>query len=356
MVTRGLADRRWNTSSPPARQRSTICATKSSPFSSAAIAPRCRKAGTPEVLICTSLASWSPSAGRMGQPADAPAGHRPRLGEAVQHQQRIVRPGQLEERRRDRPRVDQPGIDLVGHDPEAALAGEIEQRALLVGGHGPARRIARRVDEDRARAVVDRVEHLLQVERPAAVPAAVERHVLGLAAHQPSGRGDVRPDRRDDHDVVARIEQQLAAQQDRLHAAGRHRDAVGRAVDAVEPLGIGRRAPRAARACRAARYRRSRRPAGPWPPRRARSRASPGRPRRTTAARRRDRRTPLIATSEIGVSRESWAIGAAERRAEAGRQETGIGLHASDLAHRPWFRQPAAAGLLLAARPSLAYR
>ena len=51
ILTRGWADRRWNTCSPPARQRSTISARKPSPFSSAAIPPLCRKCGTPEVLI-----------------------------------------------------------------------------------------------------------------------------------------------------------------------------------------------------------------------------------------------------------------------------------------------------------------
>src|SRR5437660_672578 len=47
---------------------------------------------------------------RMGEPADAPTGHRPRLGEAVEHDQRVVRSGQLEERRRHRTGIDQPGI------------------------------------------------------------------------------------------------------------------------------------------------------------------------------------------------------------------------------------------------------
>src|SRR5262249_35973581 len=141
----------------------------------------------------------------MGEPADAPAGHCPRLGEAVEHDQRIVWPGMLEERGREGPRVDQAGVDLGGHYPDTALFREIEDRALLVGGHRPAGGIARRVDEDRAGSSVDGVEQLLQVELEAAVALTVKGNVARLAAHQPGGRCDVGPDWRHDHDVVARI-------------------------------------------------------------------------------------------------------------------------------------------------------
>ena len=275
----------------------------------------------------------------MRQPAHAPTRHRPRLGEGVEHEQRIVRPGQFEERGRDGPRVDQAGIDLVGHDPYAARPGEIEQRALLVGAHRPARRIARRVDEDRARTIVHRVEHLLQVELPAAVRLAVERHVFGLAADQPGGRGDVRPDRRDDHDIVAGIEQKLARQQDRLHAAGRDRQPVDRAFDAVEAFGVGReRGPQFGDA------------------------ALPGIERLAglQALGRRvahEVRCHEVAFAEpqrhhlgiaehahrhFGDRRFGEAAGdrPAQRRAHARHVKTGICLHASDLAHRQWFRQP----------------
>src|SRR5471032_204380 len=119
---------------------------------------------------------------RMREPAQSPARHRPGLGETVEHQHRIVRSRDLEERRRNGARVNQARIDLVGHDPEAPLLGEVEQGALFVGRHRPAGRIAGRIDEDRARALVDAVEDLLEVQFPAAVRFALERHVLGLGA------------------------------------------------------------------------------------------------------------------------------------------------------------------------------
>ena len=221
---------------------------------------------------------------------------------------------------RDRARIDQPRIDLVGHDPDAALLGEVEQRALLVGRHRPARGIARRVDEDRTRLVVDRIEHLLQVELPAAVRLAVERHILGLAAHQPGGRGDVRPDRRDDHDVVTGIEQKLAAEKDRLHAAGRYGEAVDGTFDAVEPLGIdAERRPQFGDAALPCIKGLASLQALGRPPR-ARSRASPGRPRRTTAAPRRDRRTPTspLRRSRFRKGRRRWGRSARQQGPAAG--------------------------------------
>src|SRR5471032_795637 len=106
---------------------------------------------------------------RMREPAQSPARHRPGLGEAVEHQDRIVGACDLQERRCNRAGIDQARINLVGHDPEAALLGEVEECPLLVGRHRPTGRIARRIDEDRARTLVDAVEYLLEVELPAAV-------------------------------------------------------------------------------------------------------------------------------------------------------------------------------------------
>ncbi len=173
------------------------------------------------------------------------------------------------------------------------------------------------------------------------VGLAVERHVLRHAAHQLRGRGDVRPDRRDDHDVVAGIEQKLAAQQDRLHAAGRHRDAVGRAFDAVDPLGVGRQRRAAARECRAATCKRSRRPAGPWP---AASRTKSGVTRSpspnhsgTTSG----SPNTVIATSVMGVSeRPPMGPLSDAPRPESFRRE--LSDMASDVPHRRPLRQPAA--------------
>ncbi len=291
----------------------------------------------------------------MRQPADPPARHGPWLGEGVEHDQRIVRPGLFQERGRDRTRIDQARIDLVGHDPHAALLGEVEQRALLVRAHRPARGVSRRIDEDRARAVVDRVEHLLQVERPAAVRLAVERHILRLAPDQPGRRGDVRPDRRDDDDIVAGIEQKLARQQDRLHAARRDRQPVDGAFDAVEALGIGRE-------CRAqlgdAALPSIERLAGLQA---LGCRVAHEVGRHEVAFAEPQRHHLGIAEHahrHFGDRRFGQATGdrPAQRRGQAWQVETGSTLHASDLAHRRRFRQPATCRQLLTVRPSLPYR
>ena len=143
--------RRRRSRGPP-RARSTCSRTKSSPSSSAATAPRCMKAATPEVEYWMRFSITPPSVGRRADPADAPAGHRPVLGEGVDEEDAVVL---LHRRRRRRARAraveDEAAVDLVGDDPEAALAGKREDGAKLVLGRRPAGRVGRRVDEDRAR-------------------------------------------------------------------------------------------------------------------------------------------------------------------------------------------------------------
>ena len=82
-------------------------------------------------------------------PADTPAGHRPVLGEAVDEQDAVLARRDVEEGRRTAMAVVEQRIDLVGDDPKALFAGEIEDRLqrLVIGG--PAGRVGRRVDEQR---------------------------------------------------------------------------------------------------------------------------------------------------------------------------------------------------------------
>ena len=142
---------------------------------------------------------------RMHQPADAPAGHRPGLGEAVDHEHRVVRFGDGQERRRMRRAViDQGAIDFVADDGDAALAREIQDAFLFVRRQHPAGGIAGRGEEHRLGARVAGVEQFVEIQMPAAArssprpaaPAAAPRRRLG-------GLEDVGPDRRDDHDIVA---------------------------------------------------------------------------------------------------------------------------------------------------------
>ena len=87
----------------------------------------------------------------MGQPAQSPAGHQPGFGETVDLQQTVLRVGDLQEAWRHIAVEHQVVIDLVDDQPNAALAGESEQTALLLRGDYPAGRIARRIDENRRR-------------------------------------------------------------------------------------------------------------------------------------------------------------------------------------------------------------
>ena len=262
---------------------------KSSPFSIAATAPRCRKAGDARGVDLHQLGELVAERRRMGQPADAPAGHRPGLGEAVEHEQRIVGPACSRKDGATLRVVDQAGINLVGHDPEAALAGEIEQRALLVGGHHPASRIARRVDEDRAGPRVDRVEQALHIELPATVGLRSSATYFGSARTSFTAElmlGQI-------GETMTTLSPGSSSSWQRAGSPAcrrRDRDALDRTWMPYSRR-YRPRSPRAARECRAARCRRSRR-GRPLAAASRTKRVSPGRPRRTTAERRRDRRTP----------------------------------------------------------------
>ena len=110
----------------------------------------------------------------MDQPAHAPARHRPRFGEAVDDEDVVVGLGDRGKTRRRRV-VDDRRVNFVRNDRDAALAREIQDRALLAFAHDPAGRIAGRGKEDRLRPRVRRIEQALEIERPRlAVRAAVQ--------------------------------------------------------------------------------------------------------------------------------------------------------------------------------------
>ena len=171
----------------------------------------------------------------MRQPAEPPARHRPRFGEAVDHDQPVVGLGHVEERGRARPVVGEPDIDLVGDDGEAAPAARRQQVALLVRLHHPARRVAGRVDEHADGAVVANIQHAVEIEAPAAVGIGRERHHAGLAAHDVDRLDAVGPHRPDHDHVVAGIDQRLRGQHDGVHAGARDGQPVGADLTVVQP-------------------------------------------------------------------------------------------------------------------------
>src|SRR5436190_3840146 len=89
------------------------------------------------------------------EPADAPPRHAVRLRERLHDVHRVVAIAEAEERRRRRADlvagVVDALVDLVGDEPEAAPAAELEQPPLLVDAGDPAERVRRRREEDEPR-------------------------------------------------------------------------------------------------------------------------------------------------------------------------------------------------------------
>ena len=176
-------------------------------------------------------------AGGHHHPAEPPAGHCKRLGEAVEDDQRVVGSRNLEEGGR-RVAVEYVAvIDLVREDDDAALAAEVEQPPLFRRRHDPTRRVAGRVDEERAGVRARGGEHVFQVQRPAvgAEPLAHEGELRARHLERPV---DVRPIGADDQRMVARADGHAGRQEDSEHGGAGHRQPVRIEVDTVDPVEI----------------------------------------------------------------------------------------------------------------------
>ena len=261
----GAGERRRRRCRGRVRARSTCRRTKSSPSSSADGAARCMKAATPEVEYWTRFSMHRAERSGGADPADAPAGHRPVLGEGVDEEDAVVRIGDVVEgRRRARPVIDEAAVDLVGDDPEAALARARARIARSSSSRrGPAGRIGGRVDEDaRGSPGRSRRASCVEVERPARAVEVERRRRPAVAPPMPMRGGEVRPGR-------------ASARSSRRRGPATAATAIWiacmpppvmkkRSGEKARPnwrVVIARRAPRAAPGCRAARCRRSRRPA-----------------------------------------------------------------------------------------------
>ena len=120
---------RRETMSRPLRQRSTNSATKSSPRSSAAIAPYCRNAWPPDVLNWISFsARRRKSRDRSCQPIRQPVIAQA-LRERVDDEHVVLRAGEFEEREGGRGVVDDAVIDLVATSARCRACGS--SRAAL---------------------------------------------------------------------------------------------------------------------------------------------------------------------------------------------------------------------------------
>ena len=168
------------------------------------------------------------------QVAQAPAGHRVRLREAVEHE---GAPGELQDREIRAAEVEAV-VDLVARDVDTGVLGDLGQRAQVCLAENRAGRVAGRVDHDRLGPRPDGSANLV---------GAVSEAVLGTHGNQlgdAAEEGDVVGIRRiagvGHDDLVARVEQRAKEQEHGRRGALRDDDRLGIDVDPVVgavPLG-----------------------------------------------------------------------------------------------------------------------
>ena len=132
-----------------------------------------------------------------GEEADAPAGHRVGLGQAVHDdgvRQVFLREGRHAGERG--PVVNEFLVNIVAHDEHALLDADIAQRPDLVCRVHGAGRVARRVEDEQFRFRRDRLSQLLRRDLELGLVGGVEDHRPGpgelghLGVAQPVRRGD----------------------------------------------------------------------------------------------------------------------------------------------------------------------
>ena len=171
-------------------------------------------------------------------PAEAPPGHGPGLGERVDRDDRVVGSGAAQGERRVRPAVAEPRVGVVDDEPDPVAPAVPDDRVQLLGPDGPSRGVAGAVEEHQPGAVADLVEEPPHVQRPAVRAGA--QGVLGHGGAADAQRlADVGPDRADHHGAVAGVHERLGDQGQGLHARGGDRDAAGVEVDAVDAPVVG---------------------------------------------------------------------------------------------------------------------
>jgi len=90
------------------------------------------------------------------------------FGEAVDHEQAVVRPRYLEQRERRGPVIDEPVINFVRQDRDPARPRLLQQRSGRSGFDHPSGRIAGRSQIDQPRPRVACRQHWVEIEPPAA--------------------------------------------------------------------------------------------------------------------------------------------------------------------------------------------
>ena len=134
-----------------ARNSTTIASTSSCGPTSASTAPTWANVATPLMVLMISWPYVADERRRHDRVAHPPAGHRERLGEAVEDDRPLGHPGQRGDRDVLGAVVQDPAVDLVGEDPQVVLDGERGDPLEVAAGQHAAGRVGRRVDDEDAR-------------------------------------------------------------------------------------------------------------------------------------------------------------------------------------------------------------
>jgi len=132
-----------------------------------------------------------------GEKADAPAGHRVRLGQAVHDDGvRLVLPGKPGDAGELGSVVKELFVNVVAHDQHAFLDADVAERLDFIRGVHGAGGVARRVEDEQLGARRDGLAQLLRRDFEFGFVGGVENHRLGpgelghLRVAQPIRRGD----------------------------------------------------------------------------------------------------------------------------------------------------------------------
>ena len=171
--------------------------------------------------------------GATGDEADAPAGHRERLGQAVQLDAAVERAGDLEQRRRAVAVEGDVRVGEVVHEQHVVLEREVDEALQILAGRGRRGRVVRERQDRDARA---RQRALVRVEDG----VGERRGELRLDGRRTGEHGREEMDRvagRRDDRRVARLDQHPHQVRERLLGADRRDDlGVGVERDVEAPL------------------------------------------------------------------------------------------------------------------------
>ena len=115
------------------------------------------------------------------------------------------------------PMAVEPGIDVIGNDPDAVPAAMLQHQTLLLGRHGPAGGVVGRVNHHRFGARCQRRDQLFHVERPM---TALRRdcHARNLCAGRLESTDDIGPARLNCDNPVAGSHKKFSRQHEALHS------------------------------------------------------------------------------------------------------------------------------------------